>query len=192
MPDQPIDAFDARLTDLLTAYGDRAVTSYDAVAIARVATARRPGVRLRRTTAFGVDRAATLLLLAALVAALAWAAALTAGSPRPAALQTTIVLGASGPEQNVYRVPEGPLFRLTIENRSDLTWVPWTGLAEKDAWCILVSGKTQPNPCTVGPHSTIVLRPPSVAMGPTEIYFAPPGLDWQKGIRVIVDVVAQP
>jgi hypothetical protein len=40
MTDQPMDGFDARLTYLMTAYGDRAVTAHDAAAIARVAATR--------------------------------------------------------------------------------------------------------------------------------------------------------
>ncbi len=192
MTDQRMDGFDARLIDLLTAYGDRAVTAYDAAAIARVATTRHPALRSRGGLAFRLGRGASLLLLAAVVGLLALAAAFVAGSPRESAVTTTIVLGPTGPEQNVYRVPQGPPFVLTIENRSDVTWVPWTGLAEKDSWCRLVSGQALPNPCTVGPHSTIVLRPPSAPTGQTEIHFAQPGVDWQKGMRVIIDVVAQP
>lgn len=193
MTDQPMDGFDARLTKLMTTYGDRAVTAYDAAAIARVATTRRPGVQLRLGLASNVGRGARLLLLAAVVALLALAAAFAAGSLRQSALTTTIELGPAGPERNVYRVPQGPPFELTLENRSDLTWLPWnTGLAEKDSWCHLVSGQGLPNPCTVGPHSTIVLRPPSVPAGQYEIYFAQPGVDWQTGIRVTIDVVAEP
>ncbi len=192
MAEQRMDGFDARLIDLMTSYGDRAVSAYDPAAIARVATTRRWGTRLRLELALNVGRGASVLLLAAVVALLALVAALAAGSPRESPLTTTIVLGPAGPERNVYRVPEGPPFELTLENRSDVTWLPWTGLAEKDYWCHLVSGQGQPNPCTVGPHSTIVLRPPSQPAGQVEIYFAPPGVDWKKGIRVIIDVVAQP
>jgi hypothetical protein len=192
MTDQPMDEFDARLTNLMAAYGDRAVTVYDAAAIARVATTRRRGVQLRLGLALNVGRGARLLLLATVVALLTLAVAFVAGSLRKGALTTTIELGPAGPERSVYRVPQGPPFELTLENRSDLTWVPWTGLAEKDYWCHLVSGQGLPNPCTVGPHSTIVLRPPSVLAGQADIYFAPPGVDWQKGIRVTIDVVAIP
>jgi hypothetical protein len=70
--------------------------------------------------------------------------------------------------------------------------VPWTGLAEKYGWCHPVSGQGLPNPCNIGPHSTIVLRPPSVPAGQAEIYFAPPGVAWQTGIRVVIDVVTEP
>jgi hypothetical protein len=70
--------------------------------------------------------------------------------------------------------------------------VPWTGLGEKYGWCHLVSGQGLPNPCTVGPHSTIALTPPSVPVGQDEIHFALPGVNWQKGIRVVIDVVAEP
>jgi hypothetical protein len=192
MTDRPMDSFDGRLADLMAAYGDRAVTAYDAAAIARVATTRRPGLRLGLGLAFHVGRGARLLLLAAAVALLALLAAFAAGSPRQGAL-TTIVLGATGPERTVYRVPLGPMFRLTLENRSDITWLPWGGFAEKYTWCHLVSGSAVPgNPCAVAPHSTIVLRPPSVPVGRHEIHFAPPGVDWQEGVRVIVDVVAEP
>lgn len=192
MTDQPLDEFDARLGNLMAAYSDRAVTVYDAAAIARVATTRRLGVQLRLGLASNVGNGARLLLLAAVVALLALAVASVAGSLRQSALTTTIELGPAGPERNVYRVPQGPPFELTLENRSDLTWVPWTGLAEKDDWCQLVSGQGLPNPCIVEPHSTIVLRRPSVLAGQTDIYFAPPGVDWQKGIRVTIDVVAVP
>jgi hypothetical protein len=191
MADLSMDAFDECLTGLMTAYADRAVTAYDAAAVARVATTRPPGVRLRLGLSFDVGRAARLLLFAAVVALLALAAAFAAGSSRPSALRT-IVLGPEGPERSVYRVPQGPPFELIIENRSNLTWVPWTGLAEKYWWCHLVSGQGLPNPCTVGPHSTIALTPPSVPAGQDEIHFAPPGVNWQKGIRVVIDVVAEP
>jgi hypothetical protein len=150
-------------------------------------------VRLRPGLAFNVGRGARLLLLAAAVALLAWAAALAAGSPHPPAPQTTIVLGATGPEHGVYRVPGGSAFELALENHSDVTWVPWGGFTEKYDWCHLVSGPGVPgDPCAVGPYSTIVLRPPSVPAGEEEIYFAPPGVDWQKGIRVTIDVVPEP
>jgi hypothetical protein len=192
MTDRRTDSFDVRLMDLMTAYGDRAVTTFDSTAIVRVATAGRPALRLRGGLAVRVGRGARLLLLAAAVALLAIAATFVVGSLRQSALTSTIVLGPTGPEQSAYRVPQGPPFVLTLENRSDVTWLPWTGLAEKDFWCDLVSGQAQANPCTVGPHSTIVLRPPTPPAGPIEIHFAQPGVDWQKGILVIIDVVADP
>jgi len=187
-----MDAFDARVTAMMTAYGDQAVAAYDAAAIARVAITQRPSLRHRLGLTLRVGRGARLLLLA-VVALLASAAVLTAGSPRPAVLESTIVLGPTGPEHTVYRVPGGPDFEVIIENRSDVTWLPWgMGLQEKDSWCHLISGRGQPDPCIAGPHSTIALRPPGVAEDRYEIYFAPPGADWKTGIRVVVDVVAEP
>ncbi len=193
MTDSPMDAFDARVTDLMTAYGDRSVGAYDAVAIARVAITQRPSLTHRLGLTLRVGRGVRLLLLAAVIAVLASAAAVAVGSPRPATLDSTIVLGPTGPEHTVYRIPGGPDFEVIIENRSDVTWLPWgLGLQEKDSLCHLIAGQGQPDPCTAGPHSTIALRPPGVIEDRYEIYFAPPGADWKTGIRVVVDVGAEP
>lgn len=193
MTDSPMDAFDARVTAMMTAYGDRSVGAYDAAAIARVAITQRPSLTHRLGLTLRVGRGARLLLLAAVVALLAWAAAVAVGSPHQATLGSTIVLGPTGPEHTVYRIPGGPDFEVVIENRSDVTWLPWgMGLQEKDSWCHLISGRSQPDPCTAGPHSTIALRPPDAWEDQYEIYFAQPGADWKTGIRVVVDVGAEP
>jgi hypothetical protein len=194
MADLPMDAFDDRLTGLMTAYADRAVTAYDAAAVARVATARRRRVRYGFGRALEIGRGTKLLLLAAAVALLVLAATFVATGSRPQPTPLgTIVLGRDGPEQSVYRVVARPSVEITLENRSDVTWLPWGGFTEKSNWCHLMSGLGVPgDPCAVGPHSTVALRPPSVPAGQHEIYFAPPGVDWQEGIHITVDVVAEP
>lgn len=47
MRDHEMDAFDTRLAGLMTVYGEQAVTTFDAAAIAHTAVARRPALRVR-------------------------------------------------------------------------------------------------------------------------------------------------
>src|SRR5690349_14887213 len=47
MRDLEMDAFDTRMVGLMTGYGEQAVTTFDAAAIAHTAVTRRPGLRVR-------------------------------------------------------------------------------------------------------------------------------------------------
>src|SRR5437870_519751 len=81
MSEYPMDRFDARLVDLMTAYGDGAVTTYDAAAIAHGAVSHRAGPRLGLALHFKPQTRVLLLLGAA--ALLAIMAAIVAASRHP-------------------------------------------------------------------------------------------------------------
>jgi hypothetical protein len=81
MSEQPLEPFDARLVDLLTRYGDRAVDSFEPSVIARgaVLARRQHGARIGLL----ISRRARLVLFAAVLVLLALGAALLAGVHRP-------------------------------------------------------------------------------------------------------------
>ena len=81
MPDPLMDGFDDRIVSLLSAYGDQAVTTYDAAAIARKAFDRPQGA-LARFAWLMTPRVRVVLAVAAL-ALLALGAALLVGSRHP-------------------------------------------------------------------------------------------------------------
>jgi hypothetical protein len=75
--------------------------------------------------------------------------------PTPTEISARIVLGPRGPDRHAYRLVVDDEDEVTIENRSDVAWVPW-GLAAHDAYCHLDSGPTSTSgPCTVGPHQVV-------------------------------------
>jgi Tol biopolymer transport system component len=81
MPDPLIDGFDDRIVSLLSAYGDQAVTTYDAAAIARAAVDRPQGAGAR--FAWLLSPRVRVVLAVAALALLALVAALVVGSRHP-------------------------------------------------------------------------------------------------------------
>jgi Tol biopolymer transport system component len=81
MSEYPMDRFDARLVDLMTAYGDGAVTTYDAAAIAHGAVSHQAGPRLG--LALHLKPQMRVLLLLGAAALLAIMAAIVAASRHP-------------------------------------------------------------------------------------------------------------
>jgi Tol biopolymer transport system component len=107
--------------------------------------------------------------------------------------EATIVIGPNGPDRDVYHMPDRGRIWVRLENRSEVPWTPWGGLAEKGSWCALVSGPAVPgDPCSVAPGATIRVSPPLGPGTTVEVRLAPAGLDFQKGLPVILDLEKVP
>lgn len=104
-----------------------------------------------------------------------------AGSP------STIVIGPSGPDRDIYHIPVRGSLEVRFENLSQVAWAPYGGLAEKSSYC-------HPSSCTVAPGGTLTVTPSDFSPGMVvEIWLAPyPALDYHVGFPVILDLEAAP
>jgi WD40-like Beta Propeller Repeat len=113
-----------------------------------------------------------------------------AGDPvEPAAgagSSSTIVIGPSGPDRDIYHITARDFVEVRFTNRSQVSWAPY-GLSEKNNDC-------RPSSCSVGPGGTLVVTPSEFAPGMVvEIRIAPyPGSNYRLGYPVIIDIGAAP